>query len=393
MTSGLMASATAASIDETSNPFRESPDATLVTRRAPEAGEQRIVAANDAFCALYDYPSSHLVGQPVTLLDGPDGSGSVVAAHRRAAAEGCGIRTAAMGYRRDRRAVLSDWTIWPERDAAGTALRWIAVAHAREAVAGPEATDLDTRLERERLEDLGRLVRSAAHDFNNLLTVAIANTELALQELDPAAPTRALLEPARDASRLAGALGEQLLRYGGGAAPTVEALDLSALVSEMTPLLELVGGGRARLRLSLSRTLPAVWGSRAEVAQVVLNLVANAFEAVEGCDDAGRVEIETGESAGARVFVDVRDDGPGFDAATRTRVVDPFFSTRSRGRGLGLATAVEIVERYGGRLEIASAPGSGARFRASFPASARRDVDQPGPAPPAVLAAAPSPGR
>ncbi len=376
--SSVMASSIAPSYADVPARFRESPDATLLVQGATPNGEPIIASANPALCALCGFAPGELVGAPLRVLDGPDGRGTVTAAFRRALTGGRGLRTHALGYRRDRSAIHADWSIWPERDAAGVSQQWIAVARPRERT---RAGDLDSHRERDRLADLGRLARGAAHDLNNLLTVAIANTELALQELPPTAAARPLLEPALDASRLAAQLGDQLLRYAGGARPATEALDLSALIREMTPLLDVVGARRAPLELALAASLPTVQATRAELAQVVLNLVSNAFEAVDETQGPGRVLVATGASSPSRVYLEVRDDGPGFDTATRDRVLAPFFSTRSRGRGLGLPTAVEIVERHGGCIEIASQPGRGARFRASLPASAERAGVSVTPAP------------
>lgn len=379
-----MASSMAPSSADVPERFRESPDAALVVQDPGGLGEPLIVSANPACCALYGYGAAELAGAPLRILDGPERRGTVTAAIRRAMGGGRGLRTDALGYTSDRRAVDARWSVWPERDAMGLALHWIGVARPREAAPPAKGVDPASRCEHDRLVDLGRLLRSAAHDLNNLLTVAIANTELALQELPAATAARSLLEPALDASQLAADLGSQLLRYSGSSGPAIEALDLSALVRDMTPLLEVVGARRAPLELDLSASLPPIQGTRAELAQVLLNLVSNAFEAVAGAPDTGRVVVATGASGRSRVYLEVRDDGPGFDAATRARVIAPFFSTRARGHGLGLPTAVEIVERHGGRFEIASEPGRGSRFRATFPANAAPAGLRAVPAPRAV---------
>lgn len=104
---------------------------------------------------------------------------------------------------------------------------------------------------------------------------------------------------------------------------------------------------------------------------MALNLLMNAVQATE---PAGRVVVRTSREADGRVALVVQDDGAGMDAPTRARVFEPYFTTRETGRGMGLASVHGIVAQHGASIEVASAPGEGARFTVRFSRLATGDV-------------------
>jgi CheY-like chemotaxis protein len=173
-----------------------------------------------------------------------------------------------------------------------------------------------------------------------------------------------------------------MLVYAGRAPRVQKPVELSWLVADMLDLARASLPLRVVLREELGA---AVWvlGDETQLRQVVLNLVANAGEALGA--RAGSVEVRTGhaeasaeELARARgapdlapgryALLEVRDDGGGMDAETRERVFEPFFTTKLSGRGLGLAAVLGIVRGHGGRVDVASEPGRGSRFRVWLPA-------------------------
>jgi len=244
-----------------------------------------------------------------------------------------------------------------------------------------------------RLRDVGGdllapLAGGVAHDVNNLVAGMLGNAKLALgrlPETDPARPYVARLEPA---ARRAAELCRQLLAYSARSAPMVQPLCMSGLVRDVALLLEATFSDRATLVLTLADDPPAFRAEPSEVRQVLLNLVLNAAEALEG--RAGRIAIVTGATAldaarlagcvvgrrrpaGRYVFLEVADDGCGMDPATLRRALEPSYSTKpalGTRRGLGLAAVERIVRAYDGALEVQSAPGRGSTFRAFFPACA-----------------------
>ena len=235
--------------------------------------------------------------------------------------------------------------------------------------------------ESQRLESLGLLSGGIAHDFNNLLTVILGNTRLALAELPEDAPLGQRLARIQTAAEHGAALTDQMVVYAGRGSHVRKPADLSRLLEDMLPLLRVSLPARCEL---VHEFAPGAWSEvdETQLRQVVLNLVANAGEALG--DEAGRITLRTGTqradaaclsagrgaqdaSPGTYAYVEVSDDGPGMDAATQRRIFDPFFTTRLAGRGVGLAAVLGIVRGHGGVVLLESAPGRGSRFRVLLP--------------------------
>jgi PAS domain S-box-containing protein len=241
----------------------------------------------------------------------------------------------------------------------------------------------------ERLESLGILAGGIAHDFNNLLTVIRGSAQLALDELPADAPARPRVARIAEAAQHAALLTDQMLTYAGKSSPQRTPLDLSALVASMADLLRASLPERCALVFEPSAALPSIEADASGIRQVLLNLVLNASEAQreqrmrivvrtalveisreELRDAFGNAEIVPG----AVVELSVSDDGCGMDAATAARVFEPFFTTKfsGRGRGLGMAAVLGVVQAHGGAICVESELARGTRVRVLFPLSARR---------------------
>ncbi len=235
-----------------------------------------------------------------------------------------------------------------------------------------------------KLESLGVLAGGIAHDFNNLLAAIIANADLALLELAPGAPGRESIEAVVGASWRAAELCRQMLAYAGKGRLAAAAVDLRELVPEMLQLLQASISKKATLSWAPPAWLPAVTVDPSQLRQVVMNLVLNASEALEGergtivvttgsvdCDEAAlrRTVLAEGCAPGTYVFLEVTDSGCGMDAATQARMFEPFFTTKFKGRGLGMAAVLGIVRGHEGTIEVESHVGRGTRLRVLLPAS------------------------
>jgi len=240
-------------------------------------------------------------------------------------------------------------------------------------------------LSAQRLESLGVLAGGVAHDFNNLLAVVLGNAELALLELPGSSPALPYVRDIRAASQRAAGLTRQLLAYTGKAPFHWSDVDVNALVRQ--GVREAVVGlpPGQRVELALADTLPFVHGDGELLGQIVTNLLTNGLESL---DATGSVVIETRPvevapgatspalvepdhlPAGAYVRCSVLDDGAGMDAATLSRILEPFFTTKFTGRGLGLSVVLGVVRSHGGGLALSSDLGRGTRVDVYLPASA-----------------------
>jgi CheY-like chemotaxis protein len=160
----------------------------------------------------------------------------------------------------------------------------------------------------------------------------------------------------------------------------------------MRQFLEALVSERVELRFDLARALPPIAADAAEIRQLVINIVTNASEALDGSE--GVITVKThvehmnrarlaaaqlGEDlpAGDFVVFEVADTGCGMDRATSTKIFDPFFSTKFAGRGLGLPAVLGIVRGSGGVIDVDSTPGVGTTVRVSLPYAAKRTTREP----------------
>jgi signal transduction histidine kinase len=218
-----------------------------------------------------------------------------------------------------------------------------------------------------RMESLGRLAGGIAHDFNNLLTAINGYAELAATEVGPDGPAREEIEQIREAGVRASQLTRQILAFARRTTTQVEPIDVGGLVRNLQPLLTRLVSDDVQLIVEFGVEPLPVLADRAQIEQVVVNLVVNAREAMPR---GGRVEVSgrrLSDGSGDWVELVVSDNGTGIDEATLANIFEPFFTTKSNGTGLGLATVYTAVRVAGGQVFVDSTPGDGATFRVRFP--------------------------
>ncbi len=235
-------------------------------------------------------------------------------------------------------------------------------------------------LARQKLESVGVLAGGIAHDFNNLLGGILAQAELGESDLSVgSSPTDELQRIKESAIRGAEIVRQLMIFSGQEQTNLIEPVDLSPLVEEMLGLLHVSISKRALLITNLQKNLPALWGNAPKIRQVVMNLVINASEAIG--EKEGEIRVTTslvtigGDSPvspaphlppGEYVQLEVSDTGCGITDEMRAKILDPYFTTKFAGRGLGLAVVQGVVRDHGGALDVVSAPGEGTTFRVLF---------------------------
>jgi PAS domain S-box-containing protein len=219
----------------------------------------------------------------------------------------------------------------------------------------------------QRSELVGRLASGIAHDFNNLLSVVLSMSELVLGNLPSDHASRQDLVRIQEATEQAASLANQLLTFSKQRRISSRRIDINQTIARSLDLLRASLPARIELSAELAEGELFVQADETQVQQVVMNLCLNARDAMP---DGGKVEVRTAQvsSDGEWVSLSVRDHGMGILATVKPHLFDPFFSTKERGTGLGLAVVRHIVENHGGRVEVASEPGEGARFDVWWPA-------------------------
>lgn len=221
-------------------------------------------------------------------------------------------------------------------------------------------------LQQERLASLGLLAAGVAHEVNTPLTGISSYAQLLLEDMPPDDPRRETLEKIEDQTRRASTIANSLLNLARPERSAFETLPLNDAVHEVLRLFEpQIRGKRIVLHTELEPDLPEVRGHRGKLQQVLLNLLSNARDAVEG---GGRIAVRTVHSGG-RVVLEVVDDGVGIAENDLSRIFDPFFTTKGRGKGTGLGLSISygIVREHDGAMHVESVPGEFTRFRVELP--------------------------
>jgi PAS domain S-box-containing protein len=232
----------------------------------------------------------------------------------------------------------------------------------------------DQLVNAQRMDAIGRLAGGIAHEFNNLLTAIMSSGSLALAEIERPAVVADHLDRIDHASQRAALLTRQLLAFGRRQALRPELLDVASVLDEMRTLLLSVLGEDVRLDVQAPAHLSKVRADRSQLKQVILNLAANARDAMPR---GGRLSIALAEvpsdgvsGHGAEVQLSVTDDGVGMSEQVQQHLFEPFFTTKDPGErgGLGLAAVYGIVAQSGGRTLVESQPGCGTVIKILFPA-------------------------
>ncbi len=232
----------------------------------------------------------------------------------------------------------------------------------------------------ERLQSVGTLAGGIAHDFNNILMGLFGNIELAKDLLAPESHAYELLEEASRSMSRAVRLTKQLLVFSKGGAPQKDnKVDIAALVNDVAGFD--LSGSNVKLCFSKDDQPHVTAADRGQLEQVVSNIVINARQAMR-TGGAVSISVENVEvkcrqiqhlAAGNYIRCSIRDEGPGISIAIQKRIFEPYFTTKSMGSGLGLATAYSIIAKHGGTLEVQSQEGVGAVFTFYLPITMRSD--------------------
>ena len=340
---------------------------------------------NPAFSRITGFTAEEAEGRSATFLTDGD-SGDRLAEIRRVVAGGTAWGGRLQYRHKEGTAVEVDLVVSPLRDGSGSVVGSVEVARdvSRE-------TELESQLaEAQRMEAIGRLAGGIAHDFNNILTVISGFAELAVDEVPTDHPVAEDLAQILEASERAAALTQSLLAYSRRQVLMPSVLDLNEFVADISPMLARLIGEDVTLE---TRADPELWpalADRGHLEQVVMNLAANARDAMPA---GGKLVIETaneilddsytrchvGANPGPHVMLAVVDTGVGMTPEVIKHAFDPFFTTKTRGKGpgLGLSTVLGIVSQSHGSIDIQTEPGHGTAVRVYLPRAVTPAAETP----------------
>ena len=345
--------------------------------------EYRVLSANKAFCAMVDLPEdqvvgrlcyavSHHVGRPCF----EQGGDCQECAVRRTFETG--IPHAATHVHKDAAGAKHHMELksFPITDASGRVVSAIETINDV-----TEKTRLEEQLvQAQKMDAVGRLAGGVAHDFNNMLSVILGHADLGIMKVDPAQPLYANLQEILKAANRSADLTRQLLAFARRQTITPKVLDLNETVEGMLKLLRRLIGENIDLAWLPRAGVWPIMVDPSQIDQILANLCVNARDAIAG---QGKVTIETGNAAidarycadhpevvpGDYVLLVVSDNGCGMDRQTLTKIFEPFYTTKERGKGtgLGLATVYGIVKQNSGFINVYSEPDHGTSFKIYLP--------------------------
>ncbi len=235
-----------------------------------------------------------------------------------------------------------------------------------------------------KMESIGILAGGIAHDFNNILTAILSNLTLLQMDLEGMPEQAALLDEAVLATKRAGELTLQLLTFSKGGDPVRSAVHLPEVIKEAATFSH--RGTGVRCEFDMPHDLWAADADKAQISQVVQNLVMNAAQSMR---DGGTLRISAANervAAGAHsvlaegdyIRITVADTGAGIAPEHIGKIFDPYFTTKLQGHGLGLATVFSIIKRHQGHIDVNSVVGMGTTFTFWLPAS-KESLSLPAP--------------
>ena len=226
-----------------------------------------------------------------------------------------------------------------------------------------------------RVMAMGQLSASIAHEVNQPLTAIVANAGSCLRRL-AAGPIETkelceVLEDVVDDARRAHDVIQRIRGFVRKSPVQLVPLDFNPVVEDVLALVQPeLRRHHISVRTDLTVDLPPVRGDRVQLQQVVLNLIMNAVEALQGIDAGSRALIvHSRRDATGSVVLGVRDSGPGLRPGDTEVIFDPFYTTKPSGMGMGLSVGRSIIEAHGGRLWAVTSGSRGATFQLSLPAA------------------------
>ncbi len=265
---------------------------------------------------------------------------------------------------RDGRRLTVNISVVPFRNMSGNVLGRLLIFHDI-----TERVRLEGQvLQAEKLSSIGMLAAGVAHEVNTPLAVIGSQAQMLRKMVGPGDPKRGFLDKIVGQTFRASEIVNHLLKFSRTRGTEVEEVDLNRVVKETLVLVEhVLRAGRVTLECRLTPASSPLRGNGGRLQQVLMNLILNARDAMP---DGGKLSIRTLQE-NSSIVVEVEDTGVGIPPENLSSIYDPFFTTKSggRGTGLGLAVSYGIVREHSGSIQVRSEPGRGTTFRLEFPAT------------------------
>ena len=221
----------------------------------------------------------------------------------------------------------------------------------------------------EKMAAFGQLGAGIAHEIKNPLAGILGYTQLSLRKLDKDSPLQNNLAIIEKETKRCKIIIDNLMKFARQEKVSHEPSDINQIVEDAIAIVDhQLGINQVKLEKSLAPHLPRLMGSGNQIQQVLMNLMINAQQAMDG--KPGKVRIVTRTSGAGQIEVEVSDNGPGIPREIQAKIFEPFFTTKptGKGTGLGLSVSYGIIKDHKGEIRLTSEPGKGACFLVTFPA-------------------------
>ena len=340
--------------------------------------DYKIMLTNNAYCKQANMPEGDIIGQPCYKIshqsDKPCYEAGEECAVRYTFEKGLPHTCSHKHYDHDGNIIYVETKSFPLKDASGAVPAVIEVVH--------NITDrhlLEEQLLRtHKMEAVGLLAGGIAHDFNNLLQGVFGNISMAKTFSENNVRVYQMLENAEKALDLATNLTKQLLTFSKGGEPVKRVISLSAIIQDSVKFA--LSGSNINYGISVDDNLWPVEADEGQINQVIQNIVINASDAMP---HGGTVRIKAENISigddnvlpldkGKYVLISIEDNGVGMPSHNLARIFDPYFTTKKKGNGLGLATSYSIIRKHNGIIDVQSEVGIGSTFFIYLPAAEKK---------------------
>ena len=353
--------------------IEQSPVSVVVTDPAA-----RILYVNPKFSEVTGYSQAEAFGQNPRILQSGNKTKGEYEALWRQLTEGQVWRGEFVNKKRNGELYCEVASIAPVKDQTGRITNYVAV---KEDVTKQKATEAQLR-QAQKMEAIGQLTGGIAHDFNNLLTIIIGNLQLIQESVSDNEALRVFAEDALWSAQRGAELTHRLLAFARRQPLSPTVADLNVVVRGISDLFRRTLGSTIEIRETLAASVHAVVVDRSELERALVNLAINARDAMP---DGGTLTLKTENltldedytarypdvAPGSYVLLAVTDTGIGMSPETRSRILEPFFTTKppGRGSGLGLSMVYGFLKQSGGHLSVYSELGRGTTVKLFFPAA------------------------
>jgi PAS domain S-box-containing protein len=339
-------------------------------------GGGRVTLANAAALRMFGYDRAEVLGRPLEILL-PESVRAAHVEHREGyfaepRVRPMGIGLDLSGRRRDGSEFPVEISLSGVQTTDGlVAMAFITDITERKRAEQQLQRQREVLYQNEKLAALGTLSAGIAHEMNNPLGIMTTRIELMLLEAEEQrlpAQVREDLRVLHRAGQRAARIAASLRSFARQSAGDQQPVELGTIVDETLLLMtKPLAAQHIQVRTALDRTLPPIVGDVTALHQVLMNLLANAREAMP---QGGSIHVETSPAERPGwVRLRVSDTGAGIPAAEISKIFDPFYTTKRTGTGLGLSVTYGIIQEHGGTIDVRSQPGAGTTFTLDFPAA------------------------